>query len=73
MLVPLSKIASTVSVPTNKTSKVFTLFLKYAHTHPDDTVTFHNSNMITHTHSDYSYLSNKKHAVALVAFIFSTA
>jgi hypothetical protein len=60
MLTALSFIASTQAEPTKETMENIKLFLDYAASNQDATITYHASNMILAIHSNASYLSEPK-------------
>ena len=60
MLVALGRIAAQQASATQATSTYVTHLLDYSHTHPNDKVRYHVSDMILHIHSDASYNSEAK-------------
>ena len=60
MLVALGTIAAQQTRATNHTAKLLSQLLDYCHIHPDATIGYHASDMISHIHSDASYKSEAK-------------
>jgi hypothetical protein len=57
MVMPLNDIATEQTKTTEKTQATANQLLDYLATHPDATISYHDSDMILHLHSDASYLS----------------
>jgi hypothetical protein len=57
VLMPLNNIATEQSKATEKTQAATNQMLDYLATHPDATIRYHASDMISHIHSNASYLS----------------
>jgi hypothetical protein len=60
MLVALGSLAATQTTSTQATATACTQLLNYCATHPDAVIRYHASDMVLHTHSDASYLSEPK-------------
>ena len=57
MLTALNSIATQQANPKDNTKKKFKQFLYYAATHPDNIVSYHDSDMVLSGHNNASYLS----------------
>jgi hypothetical protein len=56
-IMPLNDIASEQTKTAEKTQATMDQLLDYLVAHPDDTIRYHASDMILHTHRDASYMS----------------
>jgi hypothetical protein len=60
LLMPINVLASEQSKATAVTADKVIKLLSYCHTHPETKIRYHASDMILHTHSDASYLSENE-------------
>jgi hypothetical protein len=60
LIMPINVLASEQSKATAVTAYKVIKLLNYCNTHPEKKIRYHASDMILHTHSDDSYLSEKE-------------